>query len=164
MSGAGKVWNNQRFFNWIYRVLDATAAAKWLHSLIRTNISNINIFWHTSICHYSWNVLAKFDENNFSLYNLQLHSLAMPGDYLLSWNSKTNGTMRPHGVNDNGSRFPRKSNPLQTCIYIFLILIAQGSVTEEDTIMSKVAKGKGKSQGQNPQQKWENCKMCWAAR
>ena len=55
--------------------------------------------------------------------------------------------MRPHGVNDNGSRFPRKSNPLQTCIYIFLILIAQGSVTEEDTIMSKVAKGKGKGKG-----------------
>ena len=55
--------------------------------------------------------------------------------------------MRPPGVNDNGSRFPRKSNPVQKCIYIFLILIAQGSITEEDTIMSKVAKGKGKGKG-----------------
>lgn len=32
-------------------------------------------------------------------------------------------------------------------MFIFLILIAQGSVTEEDTIMSKVAKGKGKGKG-----------------
>ena len=57
--------------------------------------------------------------------------------------------MRPPGVNDNGSRFPRKSNPLQKCIYIFLILIAQGSITEEDTIMSKVTKGKGKTHSKN---------------
>ena len=34
MSGAGKVWNNWGFFNWIYRVSDAAARVKWLYSLI----------------------------------------------------------------------------------------------------------------------------------
>ena len=28
-----------------------------------TNIANIKISRHTFVCHYSWNVLAKFDEN-----------------------------------------------------------------------------------------------------
>ena len=28
-----------------------------------TNITNIKISRHTFVCHYSWNVLAKFDEN-----------------------------------------------------------------------------------------------------
>ena len=57
-----------------------------------------------------------------------------------------NGTMGPPGVNDNGSRFPDvnddgsrflgKSNPLQTC-------------KEDNTILSKVAKAKGKTCGKN---------------
>ena len=57
-----------------------------------------------------------------------------------------NGTMGPPGVNDNGSRSPDvnddgsrflgKSNPLQTC-------------KEDNTILSKVAKAKGKTCGKN---------------
>lgn len=34
MSGAGKAWNDRRFFYLIYRLLDAAAQAKWLHILI----------------------------------------------------------------------------------------------------------------------------------
>ena len=34
MSGAGKSWNHRAFFYWIYRVSDASARAKWLHSVI----------------------------------------------------------------------------------------------------------------------------------
>ena len=55
---------------------------------------------------------------------------------------QTNRTTGPPGVNEDGSRFPGKSNPLQT--RLFFISIAQWSVEENDTIMSKVAKSKGK--------------------
>ena len=65
---------------------------------------------------------------------------------------QTNRTTGPPGVNDDGSRFPGKSNPLQTR---FLISIAQWKVAEDDTIMRKVAKGKGKTRG-----KMEKLEMC----
>ena len=35
VSGAVNMWNDQWFFYWIYRVSDAVARAKWLHSLIQ---------------------------------------------------------------------------------------------------------------------------------
>ena len=55
--------------------------------------------------------------------------------------------MGPSGVNDYGSRFPGKRNPLQTRFYIS---IAKWSVKEDDTVMSKVAKSK-----ENPAAKME---------
>ena len=65
--------------------------------------------------------------------------------------TEINGSTRPPAVNEEGSRFPGRSNPLQTHVYfqgngllIFFISIAQWSVEEDDTIMSKVAKGKGR--------------------
>ena len=54
--------------------------------------------------------------------------------------------MGPPGNNDDGSRFPGKRNPLQKR---FFISIAHRNVKEADTIMSKVAKGKGKIRGKN---------------
>ena len=59
---------------------------------------------------------------------------------------QTNRTAGPPGVNDDGSRFAGKSNPLQTP---FFILIAQWSVEEDETIMGEVAKGKGKTRAKN---------------
>ena len=61
-----------------------------------------------------------------------------PGDYHASWNRKPTRTTGPLGVNDDWSRFPGKSNPLQTFFFWFLISIAQRSVEEDGTIMSKV--------------------------
>ena len=66
---------------------------------------------------------------------------------------QTNRTTGPPGVNEDGSRFPGKSNPLQT--RLFFISIAPWSVEENDTIMSKVAKSKGKTRGKNG--KTANC-------
>ena len=85
---------------------------------------------------------------------------ATPGDYLAPWsrNQWDNEITGPPAVNDDGSRFPGNSNPLQTCF--FFISIAQWNVEEDYTIMSKVAKGKGK----NPRQKWKNRQMCWGKR
>ena len=37
--GAGKAWNNRRFFYWIYLASDASAQAKWLHNLIKKKVS-----------------------------------------------------------------------------------------------------------------------------
>ena len=59
---------------------------------------------------------------------------------------QTNGTTGPPSVNDDGSRFPMKSSPLQTRFFIW---IAQWSVEEDDIIMSKVVIGKGKTVGKN---------------
>ena len=59
---------------------------------------------------------------------------------------QTNRTTGPPGNNDDGSRFPGKKNPLQKR---FFISIAHRNVKEADTIMSKVAKGKGKTRGKN---------------
>ena len=76
-----------------------------------------------------------------------------PGDYHASWNRKPTRTTGPLGVNDDWSRFPGKSNPLQTCFFlfcfVFLISIAQRSVEEDGTIMSKVTKGKEKTCSKN---------------
>ena len=66
---------------------------------------------------------------------------------------QTNRTTGPPGNNDDGSRFPGKKNPLQKR---FFISIAHRNFKEADTIMSKVAKGKGKTRGK----KWKNRKMC----
>ena len=57
--------------------------------------------------------------------------------------SQSNRTTGPPGANDDGSRFPGKSKPFQTR------LVARWSVKEDDTITSKVAKGKGKIRGKN---------------
>ena len=54
---------------------------------------------------------------------------------------------------------PRKSNPLQTRVFFFTS-IAWWSVEEDDTILSKVAKGKGKTGSQG----WKNQKRYWGAR
>ena len=75
-----------------------------------------------------------------------------PGDYHASWNRKTTKTTGPLGVNDDWPRFPGKSNPLQTCFFFFFfffISIAQRSVEEDGTIMSKVTKGKEKTCSKN---------------
>ena len=50
VSGAGKAWNDRRFFYWSSRVSHAAARAKWLHSLIhKASINKIcqafAIFW-----------------------------------------------------------------------------------------------------------------------
>ena len=63
--------------------------------------------------------------------------------------------MGPPGV--NRSRFLGKSNPLEKR---FFTSIAQRSVEEDDTIMSKVAKGKRKTRDRNG----KNRKMCLGAR
>ena len=42
VSGTGKVWNDWRFFFWIYQVWDAAARANWLHSLIQKASINIS--------------------------------------------------------------------------------------------------------------------------
>ena len=43
VSGAGKVWNDWGLFYSIYRVSDATARAKWLHSLIHKASINYHV-------------------------------------------------------------------------------------------------------------------------
>ena len=51
VSGAGKAWNDRRFFYWIYLASDASAQAKWLHNLIKKK----DPFDHTvrlSLVHY----------------------------------------------------------------------------------------------------------------
>ena len=45
-----------------------------------------------------------------------------PGDYHASWNRKPTRTTGPLGVNDDWSRFPGKSNPLQTCFFVCLFV------------------------------------------
>ena len=52
MSGAGKAWNDRRFFYWIYRVSDAAARARWLHSLIHKALINKSVsgfFWYSDL-------------------------------------------------------------------------------------------------------------------
>ena len=69
---------------------------------------------------------------------------------------QTNRTkMGPPGV--NRSRFIGKSNPLEKR---FFTSITQRNVEEDDTIMSKVAKGKRKTRDRNR----KNPKMCLGAR
>ena len=47
---------------------------------------------------------------------------ATPGDYLAPWsrNQWDNEITGPPAVNDDGSRFPGNSNPLQTCFFFYL--------------------------------------------
>ena len=41
VSGAGKAWNDRRFFYWIYLASDASAQAKWLDNLIKKKKESI---------------------------------------------------------------------------------------------------------------------------
>ena len=58
--------------------------------------------------------------------------------------TQTNESEGLLSVTDDGSRFPGKSIALQTR---FVISIAQWCVEEDDTMMAKVAKNKGKTRG-----------------
>ena len=76
---------------------------------------------------------------------------------------QTNGTTGPPGVNDDGSRFPRKKNPLQKRFFPFFFFHLDRSVERwggqhnNDQSCQK--------QRKNPWQKWKkNWKMCWGAR
>ena len=70
---------------------------------------------------------------------------------------QTNRTTGPPGANDDGSRFPGKSKPFQ------IRLVARWSVKEDDTITSKVAKGKGKTRGKNGKTRGKNGKTAKGA-
>ena len=115
----------------IVRIFFVYAFAGVLREKIR---SNIKIPRHTFICHYSWNFfggnLTKVGQNyinnkfaqsgrilpkiaNNSRHARRLSRLLKP---------QINRTMGPPGVNDDGSIFPRKSNPLQTCSFLSRLL------------------------------------------
>ena len=84
---------------------------------------------------------------------------ATPRDYLASWNRK------PIGQRDllaSTTMDPDFSGKVTHCrqVFFFFISIAQWSVEEDDTIISKVAKGKGKTRGKNE----KNQKMSWGER
>ena len=82
---------------------------------------------------------------------------ATPGDYLVSsWNLKPIGERDLLASTTMDQDFPRK---VTHCWHLFLYLDRSKSVEEDDTIMSKVAKGKGK-----PRQKWKNREPGWGAR
>ena len=82
---------------------------------------------------------------------------ATPGDYLVSsWNLKPIGQRELLASTTMDQDFPRK---VTHCWHLFLYLDRSKSVEEDDTIMSKVAKGKGK-----PRQKWKNRELGWGAR
>ena len=53
-----------------------------------------------------------------------------------------NRTMGPHGVNDDGSIFPGKSNPLQTCSFLSRLL--SGALSRTTQKLAKLRKAKGK--------------------
>lgn len=72
----------------------------------------------------------------------------LTGDCSESLKTQTNGTTGPPSLNDDGSRFLGKSIALQTR---FVISIAQWSVKEDYTLISKVAKSKGKTCGKKGQ-------------
>ena len=82
---------------------------------------------------------------------------ATPGDYLVSsWNLKPIG-QRDLWRQRRWIKISRKSNLLLTPFFISRSL--SKSVEVDDTIMSKVVKGKGK-----PRQRWKNREPCWGAR
>ena len=82
---------------------------------------------------------------------------ATPGDYLVSsWNLKPIGQRDLLASTTMDQDFPGK---VTHCWHLFLYLDRSKSVEENDTIMSKVAKGKGK-----PRQKWKNREPGWGAR
>ena len=131
----------------------------------RTNIKiNIKISQHTFLCHYSWNVLWQLKKWNWqksvkSIYPIKFaqsgcipHKIkckilahkgsqttcTTPGHYLTSWNHNPIGTSWHQW---RWIKISRKINPWQAH---FLISNSQRGIEEDDTIMSKVAKGKGK--------------------
>ena len=120
----------------------------------KKNMLNIQIFLHNLICHYPWNVLAKFTE---------IHQICIPYKFPQSgcisskikfeilarkglqrtcamharrlsrlMKLKTSGTTPPSSVNDNGSGIPGKRATSQSRCHI----------EPEDTQRGKVAKGK----------------------
>ena len=78
---------------------------------------------------------------------------------------QTNGTTGPPGVNDDGSRFPRKKNPLQKRFFPFSFFFfpsrsLSGAMRRTTQSWPKLPKAKEK-----PVAKMEkNWKMCWGAR
>ena len=52
VSGAGKAWNDGRFFYWIYLASDASAQAKWLHNLIKKKKYPFDHTVRLSLIHY----------------------------------------------------------------------------------------------------------------
>ena len=52
VSGAGKAWNDRRFFYWIYLASDASAQAKWLHNLTLKKKYLVNHTVRLSLIHY----------------------------------------------------------------------------------------------------------------
>ena len=128
--------------------------------------SNIEIFRYTFVCHYSWDVLAKFDENLSNPYTFHICSKWLYSSQNQDVSSQrfannscharrlsrllkpqTNRITGSPEIND-GSRFLGKSNPLQTRVFFFTS-IAQWNVEEDDKITSKVVKGKGKTRGKD---------------
>ena len=61
-----------RYSDWLsrYQHLKLEQLACCVNRRHGTNISNIIISRHISVCHYSLYVLAKFDENRSNLYSL----------------------------------------------------------------------------------------------
>ena len=68
-----------------------------------------------------------------------------PGDYFTSWNRKPIGQRDLLTSMTMDQDFPRKETPCRQVS--FLISIAPWSVEEDDTMMSKVTKGKEKTRG-----------------
>ena len=74
---------------------------------------------------------------------------------------QTNGTVGPPCVKDKGSRFPRKSHPLQK---LFFFQYLDCSVEHWGGPHNNEQSCQRQRQRQYVQQKWKNCKMCWGAR
>ena len=148
--------------------------ACYVHGRHWENISNIKISRHTFVCHYFWNIMFrdnltrigqicipyKFVQSGCIPPKIKCEILAHKKGSQTARQVRrlsrllklqTNGTTGPPGVNDDGSRFPRKKNPLQKRFFpfFFSISIAQWSDEEDNTIMTKVAKSKGKTRGKN---------------
>ena len=78
-----------------------------------------------------WRNLTKFTQSGCIYPKIKREILAhkgsqttraTPGDYLAPWsrNQWDNEITGPPAVNDDGSRFPGNSNPLQTCFFFYL--------------------------------------------
>ena len=97
------------------------------------------------------NVLAKFNENRSNLYTLWNHSKwlyppltrATPGDYFIPGNRKPMGQGDLLASITMDQDFPRKVTNWRH--FFSLILITHWTVEKDDTIMGKVAWGKGKT-------------------
>ena len=132
MSGAAKVWNERRFLYSIYRVLNNAAWAKWLNILIHwasinRKVSGFSRYRHLKseylkICEaFCVNGCHGTESGVFApkceilAHKGSQTTRATPGDYLSSWNCKPMGRRDPMT-----SRFPVKSNPLQTRFFLYL--------------------------------------------